>query len=133
MLVLHRTELSSVWYEMANFDNKFIYREESTSENIKGSDISCRLQFLTHVQQYQVTFYNLESLNGEKRDDKVERGERDVVEEKKLLGLDFQTRFAISTCTARYGRYIPVRQVTGTRTARYRAVPSKIGRRRPIE
>ncbi|RWW38217.1 hypothetical protein BHE74_00056565, partial [Ensete ventricosum] len=41
-------------------------------------------------------------------------------------------KFAISTCTARYGRYIPVRQVTGTRTARYRAVPSKIGRRRPI-
>ncbi|RWW57635.1 hypothetical protein BHE74_00035555 [Ensete ventricosum] len=25
-------------------------------------------------------------------------------------------RFAISTCTARYGRYISVRQVTGTRT-----------------
>ncbi|RWV88738.1 hypothetical protein GW17_00049154 [Ensete ventricosum] len=42
------------------------------------------------------------------------------------------SRFAISTCTARYGRYIPVRQVTGTRTARYRAVPSKINRRQPI-
>ncbi|RWV88946.1 hypothetical protein GW17_00048927 [Ensete ventricosum] len=44
----------------------------------------------------------------------------------------FKARFAISTCTARYGRYISVRQVIGTRTARYRAVPSKIGRRRPI-
>ncbi|RZR84375.1 hypothetical protein BHM03_00011204 [Ensete ventricosum] len=42
-------------------------------------------------------------------------------------------RFAISTCTARYERYIPVRQFTGTRTARYWAVPSKIDRRRPIE
>ncbi|RWW47581.1 hypothetical protein BHE74_00046407 [Ensete ventricosum] len=31
-----------------------------------------------------------------------------------------------------YGRYIPVRQVTGTRTARYRAVPSKIDRRRSV-
>ncbi|RWW31454.1 hypothetical protein GW17_00003913 [Ensete ventricosum] len=42
------------------------------------------------------------------------------------------TRFAISTCTARYGRYIPVRQVTDTWTARYRAVPSKIDCRRSI-
>ncbi|RWW54978.1 hypothetical protein BHE74_00038411, partial [Ensete ventricosum] len=42
-------------------------------------------------------------------------------------------RFVISTYTARYGRYIPVCQVTGTWTARYRAVPSKIDRRRPIE
>ncbi|RRT59672.1 hypothetical protein B296_00045647 [Ensete ventricosum] len=41
-------------------------------------------------------------------------------------------RFAISTCTARYGRYIPVRQVTSTRTARYWTVPSKIDRRRSI-
>ncbi|RWW74656.1 hypothetical protein BHE74_00017396 [Ensete ventricosum] len=40
--------------------------------------------------------------------------------------------FAISTCTARYRRYIPVRQVTGMRTVRYRAVPSKIDRRRLI-
>ncbi|RWV83418.1 hypothetical protein GW17_00054978 [Ensete ventricosum] len=44
-----------------------------------------------------------------------------------------EARFAISTCIARYGGYIPVRQVTGTRTARYRAVPSKIDRRRSIE
>ncbi|RWW43004.1 hypothetical protein BHE74_00051381, partial [Ensete ventricosum] len=35
--------------------------------------------------------------------------------------------------TAWYGRYIPVRQVAGTRTARYRAVPPKIDRRRSIE
>ncbi|RWV87330.1 hypothetical protein GW17_00050693 [Ensete ventricosum] len=41
--------------------------------------------------------------------------------------------FAISTYTARYGRYIPVCQVTGTWTARYRAVPPKIVRRRLIE
>ncbi|RZR88657.1 hypothetical protein BHM03_00016277 [Ensete ventricosum] len=41
--------------------------------------------------------------------------------------------FAISTCTARYGRYISIRQVTSTRIARYRAVPSKIDRWRPIE
>ncbi|RZS15705.1 hypothetical protein BHM03_00047571, partial [Ensete ventricosum] len=34
--------------------------------------------------------------------------------------------------TARYGRYIPVRQVAGTRTARYWAVPPKIDRRRSI-
>ncbi|RWW01709.1 hypothetical protein GW17_00035236 [Ensete ventricosum] len=34
--------------------------------------------------------------------------------------------FAISTFTAQYGRYILVRQVAGTRTARYRAVPPKI-------
>ncbi|RWW87321.1 hypothetical protein BHE74_00003869 [Ensete ventricosum] len=34
--------------------------------------------------------------------------------------------------TAQYGRYIPVRQVVGTRTARYRAVPPKIDRRRSI-
>ncbi|RZS14797.1 hypothetical protein BHM03_00046539 [Ensete ventricosum] len=42
-------------------------------------------------------------------------------------------RFAISTCTAWYGQYILVRQVTSTRTARYQAVPSKIDRRQPIE
>ncbi|RWV95866.1 hypothetical protein GW17_00041465 [Ensete ventricosum] len=42
-------------------------------------------------------------------------------------------RFAISTYTARYGRYIPIRQVTGTQTARYRVVPPKIDRRRLIE
>ncbi|RWW06169.1 hypothetical protein GW17_00030519 [Ensete ventricosum] len=41
-------------------------------------------------------------------------------------------RFAISTCIARYGRYILVRQVAGTRTVRYRAVPLKIDRRRSI-
>ncbi|RWW67569.1 hypothetical protein BHE74_00024970 [Ensete ventricosum] len=42
------------------------------------------------------------------------------------------TRFAISTCTTRYKRYIPVRQVTGTQTALYRVVPSKIDRQRSI-
>ncbi|RWW20420.1 hypothetical protein GW17_00015470 [Ensete ventricosum] len=41
-------------------------------------------------------------------------------------------RFAISTCTAQYGRYIPVRQVTSTRTSRYWAVPPKIDRQRLI-
>ncbi|RWW32632.1 hypothetical protein GW17_00002679 [Ensete ventricosum] len=41
--------------------------------------------------------------------------------------------FAILTYTVRYGRYIPVRQVTGTRTACYWAVLPKIDRRRPIE
>ncbi|RZS11402.1 hypothetical protein BHM03_00042733 [Ensete ventricosum] len=41
-------------------------------------------------------------------------------------------RFAISTCTVRYGRYIHVRQVAGTRTTRYRAVPPKIDRWRSI-
>ncbi|RWW33084.1 hypothetical protein GW17_00002224 [Ensete ventricosum] len=35
--------------------------------------------------------------------------------------------------TTRYGQYLPVRQVTGMRTARYRAVPPKIDRRRSIE
>ncbi|RRT48902.1 hypothetical protein B296_00052734, partial [Ensete ventricosum] len=44
----------------------------------------------------------------------------------------FLARFVISTCTARYERYIPVRQVVGTRTARYQAVPPKIDRRRSI-
>ncbi|RWW30463.1 hypothetical protein GW17_00004948, partial [Ensete ventricosum] len=34
---------------------------------------------------------------------------------------------------AQYGQYIPVHQVTGMRTARYRVVTPKIGRRRPIE
>ncbi|RWW27591.1 hypothetical protein GW17_00007977 [Ensete ventricosum] len=43
------------------------------------------------------------------------------------------SRFAISTYTARYRWYIPVRQVTDTRTARYQAVPLEIDRRRPIE
>ncbi|RZS29289.1 hypothetical protein BHM03_00063005 [Ensete ventricosum] len=47
--------------------------------------------------------------------------------------LYYYPRFAISTYTARYGRYVPIRQVTSTRTARYRAVPSKIDRRRSIE
>ncbi|RWW67781.1 hypothetical protein BHE74_00024743 [Ensete ventricosum] len=37
-----------------------------------------------------------------------------------------ETRFAISICTARYGWYISVCQVIGTRTARYRVVPPKI-------
>ncbi|RWW48620.1 hypothetical protein BHE74_00045292 [Ensete ventricosum] len=40
--------------------------------------------------------------------------------------------FAISIFTARYGRYILVRQVAGTRTAHYRAVPPKIDRWRSI-
>ncbi|RWW19063.1 hypothetical protein GW17_00016911 [Ensete ventricosum] len=47
-------------------------------------------------------------------------------------GYMMKPRFAILTCIARYGRYIPVRQVTGTWTARYRAVPSKISHRRSI-
>ncbi|RWW24688.1 hypothetical protein GW17_00011021 [Ensete ventricosum] len=42
------------------------------------------------------------------------------------------TWFAISTFTAQYGRYIPVRQVADTRTARYQAVPPKIDRWRSI-
>ncbi|RWW88228.1 hypothetical protein BHE74_00002907 [Ensete ventricosum] len=37
-----------------------------------------------------------------------------------------RSRFAISMFTTRYGRYIPVRQVAGTRTVSYRAVPPKI-------
>ncbi|RZS02765.1 hypothetical protein BHM03_00032840, partial [Ensete ventricosum] len=37
----------------------------------------------------------------------------------------FESRNAISICTARYGRYVPVHQVTGVRTVRYPAVPSK--------
>ncbi|RRT41284.1 hypothetical protein B296_00053538, partial [Ensete ventricosum] len=40
--------------------------------------------------------------------------------------------FVISIFTARYRRYISVRQVAGTRTARYRAVQPKIDRRRSI-
>ncbi|RWW70050.1 hypothetical protein BHE74_00022301, partial [Ensete ventricosum] len=43
-----------------------------------------------------------------------------------------EQKFAISIFTAWYGRYIPVRQVAGTRTARYRAVPPKIDSRRSI-
>ncbi|RZS02856.1 hypothetical protein BHM03_00032956 [Ensete ventricosum] len=42
-------------------------------------------------------------------------------------------RFAISTCTTRYGRYITVYQVTGMRTTHYRAVSPKIDRQRSIE
>ncbi|RRT42058.1 hypothetical protein B296_00057374, partial [Ensete ventricosum] len=45
----------------------------------------------------------------------------------------FDPRFAISICIAGYGQYILVRQVTGTHTARYRVVPPKVDRRRPIE
>ncbi|RZS12635.1 hypothetical protein BHM03_00044109 [Ensete ventricosum] len=41
-------------------------------------------------------------------------------------------RFAISTCTSQYGRYISVRQVAGMRNARYQAVPPKIDCRRSI-
>ncbi|RWW46963.1 hypothetical protein BHE74_00047082, partial [Ensete ventricosum] len=41
--------------------------------------------------------------------------------------------FTILTYTVRYGRYIPVRQVTGTWTACYWAVLPKIDRRRSIE
>ncbi|RWW65814.1 hypothetical protein BHE74_00026863 [Ensete ventricosum] len=36
-------------------------------------------------------------------------------------------------CTARYVRYIPIRQDAGTQTVRYRAVPPKIDRWRSIE
>ncbi|RZS05857.1 hypothetical protein BHM03_00036414 [Ensete ventricosum] len=42
--------------------------------------------------------------------------------------IDVKPRFAISTCTARYWRYIPVHQVAGTWTARYPTVPPKIDR-----
>ncbi|RZR82870.1 hypothetical protein BHM03_00009398 [Ensete ventricosum] len=34
-------------------------------------------------------------------------------------------RFSVSSCIARYGQYVSVRQDTGTWTASYRAVPSK--------
>ncbi|RWW40613.1 hypothetical protein BHE74_00053962 [Ensete ventricosum] len=44
----------------------------------------------------------------------------------------FKPRFAISIFTARYEQYILVCQVAGMRTARYRAVPPKINRRRSI-
>ncbi|RZS17692.1 hypothetical protein BHM03_00049873 [Ensete ventricosum] len=50
-----------------------------------------------------------------------------------LLKIWIEARFEILSCTAWYGRYIPVRQFTGTRTAHYRMVPSKIDRRRSIE
>ncbi|RWW76608.1 hypothetical protein BHE74_00015291 [Ensete ventricosum] len=46
--------------------------------------------------------------------------------------IELLSRFAISICNARYRRYIPVHQVTDMRTARYRAVPPKIDRRRSI-
>ncbi|RWW30927.1 hypothetical protein GW17_00004472, partial [Ensete ventricosum] len=48
------------------------------------------------------------------------------------FGSNLKPRFAISTYAARYGRYIPVRQVAGTRTIRYRMVPPKIDRRQSI-
>ncbi|RRT46561.1 hypothetical protein B296_00054355, partial [Ensete ventricosum] len=41
--------------------------------------------------------------------------------------------FTISIYTVWYGRYIPIRQVTGTRTARYRTILPKIDHRQPIE
>ncbi|RZS19660.1 hypothetical protein BHM03_00052117 [Ensete ventricosum] len=50
-----------------------------------------------------------------------------------LLGSVLFALFAISTFTVRYERYIPVRQVAGTQTARYRAVPPKIDRWRSIK
>ncbi|RZS28363.1 hypothetical protein BHM03_00061950 [Ensete ventricosum] len=37
-------------------------------------------------------------------------------------GVIFYTRFSVSSCTARYGRYVSIRQDTGTRTTRYWAV-----------
>ncbi|RWW71832.1 hypothetical protein BHE74_00020402 [Ensete ventricosum] len=46
--------------------------------------------------------------------------------------LNKYVRFAISTCTARYGWYISVRHVTGTWPARYWVVPAKINRWRSI-
>ncbi|RRT35223.1 hypothetical protein B296_00051925 [Ensete ventricosum] len=36
-----------------------------------------------------------------------------------------RSRFSIPICTAHAGWYVPVRQVIGRRTARYRAVPPK--------
>ncbi|RZS09030.1 hypothetical protein BHM03_00040078, partial [Ensete ventricosum] len=50
---------------------------------------------------------------------------------KKCYASYFIPRFAISICTAWYGRYIPVRQVTGTWIARYRAVPAVLARGSP--
>ncbi|RWV94129.1 hypothetical protein GW17_00043369 [Ensete ventricosum] len=41
--------------------------------------------------------------------------------------------FTISIYTAWYGRYTLIRQVTGTRTARYRTILPKIDHRQPIE
>ncbi|RZR98443.1 hypothetical protein BHM03_00027797, partial [Ensete ventricosum] len=45
----------------------------------------------------------------------------------KLFVMSSPLWFAISTCTARYGRYISVRQVIGRRTARYRAKKEEEG------
>ncbi|RWW23111.1 hypothetical protein GW17_00012657 [Ensete ventricosum] len=54
----------------------------------------------------------------------------------KLFVMSSPLWFAISTCTVRYGRYISVRQVTGRRTARYRAcrphLPAVIARGSPV-
>ncbi|RZR75290.1 hypothetical protein BHM03_00054006 [Ensete ventricosum] len=41
--------------------------------------------------------------------------------------MKFHSMFAILTCTARYGRYILIRQVAGTRTASYQAIISAVG------
>ncbi|RWW29811.1 hypothetical protein GW17_00005648 [Ensete ventricosum] len=46
----------------------------------------------------------------------------DIISDVLVCSLILPATFAISTCTARYGRYISVRQVIGKRTARYRAV-----------
>ncbi|RWW66321.1 hypothetical protein BHE74_00026318, partial [Ensete ventricosum] len=50
----------------------------------------------------------------------------------KTLWLPVTARNVDDVCTAQYGRCVPVRQVIGMRTARYRAV-SKIDRRWSIE
>ncbi|RWW74886.1 hypothetical protein BHE74_00017129 [Ensete ventricosum] len=71
-----------------------------------------------------------ESLGHKEEDAEEEPQPTDFTRNSPLhLGFEGSTPgFAISTCTARYGRNIPVRQVTSMRTARYRAVPSKIDR-----
>ncbi|RRT73002.1 hypothetical protein B296_00014619 [Ensete ventricosum] len=88
-------------------------------------------------QQYSDSwsFFSQQQYDTEQQIHRIEDPEPSPVEARRLYRSTMlsRPRFAISTCTARYGRYIPVRQVTGTRIARYRAVPSKIGRRRSIE
>ncbi|RRT80061.1 hypothetical protein B296_00012429 [Ensete ventricosum] len=68
----------------------------------------------------------------EKEEEGEEKEEPGDPTSRSFDNLDPSRPFAISTCTARYRRYIPVRQVTGMRTVRYWAIPPKIDRRRLI-
>ncbi|RWW72288.1 hypothetical protein BHE74_00019922 [Ensete ventricosum] len=97
----------------------------------RESDIQIENYFTLEEKEEEMV-EEVEEEKEEEMEDEEKEGRSRKMKRKRGVGSCAPRRFAISTFTAQYGRYILVRQVAGTRTARYRAVPPKINRQRSI-